>query len=111
MSSLRFKSFVCLLESNGYFRKSLKGLRKDMPSRYAELKHFYEEMEAYQILEILVNNEDAMDSKYMIWVKVDSLPHVFEIKENYSTTETAVFSIKTEISINAFQEVIAAVSL
>lgn len=105
---IRLESIIALFEKHHFLRKSLEGLRMDCGDIFIELKKFYEEVEAYALLDILVNNENIIDAKYMIWVKKGELPHIIEIKKHYSKTEYEVFSFKMNIEILEFEEMILA---
>lgn len=106
--TLRQQSLIAILENHNFMRKSLNGLRNDLPDLYLKLKDFYQEKEAYQMLELMVNQEDEMDRKYMIWVQTGCLPHIFEIKEIYSEIEYSIFSLKTKVPLETFNEIVIA---
>ena|ERR1700748_723941 len=108
--TLRQQSLIAILENHNFVRKSLNGLRIDMPDLYSKLKDFYQEKEAYMMLELMVNQQSQMDEKYMIWVQAGCLPHIFEIKEVYSEVEYSIFSLKTKVPLNTFVEIVAATS-
>ncbi len=105
---LRIQSLISLLEKHGFLRKSFGGFKNDYPELFEKIKTVYEEVEAYQLLEQMVNNPENCDQKYMIWVKNGDLPHILEIKELYSQAETNVFSQKTKIPLAEFTEIILA---
>lgn len=107
---LRRQSLIALLENNNYLRKSMKGLKEDMPDVYNWLKGEYLKSESYFILELLENRQALIDEKYMIWVRNGELPHIFENKEQYSKVEFYVFSLKTNIPVEEFEEIIEATS-
>jgi hypothetical protein len=109
---LRFASLISLLENNSYLRKSLEGLKNDMPDAYDKIKEVYEspDVEAYKLLDLMVNRPGSLDHKYMIWVKNGDLPLILEIKDKYSRTEIDVFSLKTNIPRSDFESIAIATS-
>jgi len=95
---LRIESLIALLEEYKFLRRSLSGLREAMPDFHEKLKAFYQEKQAYELLQMLVNDEEKMDRKYMIWVQDGELPLIIEYKQYYSKIEYEAISKKTKIN-------------
>jgi thiamine monophosphate kinase len=103
---LRRRSLETILEDNGCFRKSLRGLKNDYPEIYAALKAGCMAVEAYTMLEVLENRWQNLDQHYSIWLKSGlDYPIVLEIKEEYPEPEVMILAQKLGIAAETLQEI------
>ncbi|MCU0432911.1 MAG: hypothetical protein MUC87_05605 [Bacteroidia bacterium] len=103
---LRRRSLETLLEDNGCFRKSLRGLKNDYPEVYTALKAACVAVEAYTMLEVLENRWQVMDQQYSIWLKTGlDYPIVLEIKDEYPEPEVMIVAQKLGIPVETLHEI------
>lgn len=108
MVQLRLASLIALLEQHNYLRKSIRGIRIDMPDIFEKVKSGYLKYELYDMLDLMVQRENEFESKYMCWCINGSLPIIIEKKQCYNHSEMYILTIKTNITQLEFDEIIAA---